>query len=303
VKIQFDSPPPVSGDGLPVKYLDSKRHVPRWRWWLLLAFVLALPLSFLLRAGWSTMAKRSPAFVMREQVVLRAPVTAWVQEIPDENTQVQQDMIVAQLTRQDVAIPPAAGVKNLESADSLAQERVRVWADQLRKLEALAGQGAATRQEVENARLQWLAAQEDAEATRRSLTLARHSPSQVSTLLSPLSATVIRRFAQEGEWVQAGEELLLLQTQKAPWIEAYLSPEQVRFAIPGQRVLLLFMNGYRADAVVENVLLETQRLPSERLTPLEAPSSAVVVSLRPLAPLPPDLQVHRLPLDIRFPLF
>ncbi|MDR1648454.1 MAG: HlyD family efflux transporter periplasmic adaptor subunit [Zoogloeaceae bacterium] len=302
MKIQFDVPP-LSAEksrGVPVKYPDGKRHVPRWRWWLLLAAILALPLFFLLRMGWGFLDKRSPATVMVEQIVLRAPVSAQIQDIVGENVLVQGGAILVKLVQHDVDTPPVE-TESLQSALSLAQERLRIMALELRRRESLERQGAATRQEVESARLQWIEAQKEMGVAQRDLaanTIRR--PDATMELLSPAPAIVIRNFARQGEWVQAGEELLVLQTPNAPWIQAFLSPEQMEFATPGQEATLLFMNGYRAAAVVEKILPEIQRLPSERVSPLEAQSSAIVVRLKPLAPLPPELSIHRLPLDVRF---
>ncbi|MDR1888280.1 MAG: HlyD family secretion protein [Zoogloeaceae bacterium] len=304
MKIQFDTPPisAEASNGVSVKYSAARHRAPRWRWYLLLSVVLALPLFLLLRVVWGVMLESTPALVMQEQLVLRAPIAAQVQMIVEENILVQDGDALARLEPYG-GNPPPAETQVLQSALSLAKERLQILRQQLRRQQTLQRQGAATLQEVEAIRLQWLQAQEQASVIQRDLLVntARQPDATAVELLSPAPANVTRRFMQQGEWVQAGDELLVLQTGKDTWIQAFLAPEQIKFATPGQKATLVFMNGYHAPAIVEKVLQETQRMPSERAESLRAqPPSALVVHLKSLQPLPTELNVHRLPLNVRF---
>ena len=74
MKIQFDIPPssPQESNGLSVKYAASKRQVPRWRWYLLLAMVLTPPAYLLGRFVVSYWWETTPGLVVTEQTVLRS---------------------------------------------------------------------------------------------------------------------------------------------------------------------------------------------------------------------------------------
>ena len=85
MKIQFDKPPGSAQEtnGLFVRYAASKRKVPRWRWYLLLAMVLTPPgyllTRFMVAYWWET----APAVVITEQVVVRAREAGRVTQIAD----------------------------------------------------------------------------------------------------------------------------------------------------------------------------------------------------------------------------
>ena len=85
MKIQFDKPPGSAQEtnGLSVRYAASKRKVPRWRWYLLLAMVLTPPgyllTRFMVAYWWET----APAVVITEQVVVRAREAGRVTQIAD----------------------------------------------------------------------------------------------------------------------------------------------------------------------------------------------------------------------------
>jgi multidrug resistance efflux pump len=289
-------------NGVSVEYDTAKRKQPRWRWYLLLAIVFALPVFFLSRMLFATLVQTSPATVMLEQVVLHAPVPGQVASIVTEGARVQGGDVMFTLAQHGIATLAEGEIDVQQNILSLTQERLQVLQQQFNRLQALQRQGAATQQEVETARLQWLSAQEQAGAAQRELLASNIRQPGVTTVevLSPLPATVSRRFVQANEWVQAGDELMVLQTQNSPWIQAFLSPENVKFGTPGQEATLVFMDGHRVPAVVERVLPEAQRPPSDRSESMYAQSAAIVVRLKPLRPLARELQVQRLPLDVQF---
>ena len=354
MKIRFDSPPASAeeNNGIPVKYDAAKRQVPKWRWYLVLGIVLLIPLYFLYHLLVTTMLRASPGMVVVDQVVMRAPITGQVAEIAKEGDAAAQGQRLVRVVQNQVPVAPAnasaspaAGAGTpadqayaaqrrelqgqqsaLQSSLQAAQGRTALMADRVRQMEALLRQGAATRQEVDSARMQQLQVQsevaqlqrdilaasqqqsalqlqsvKDAAASRQAVGLAQTSAAiPEAELMAPLPVEVARSFVKSGEWVVAGDELLVLKTRKEPWVQVYLTPQQIKFARKGQKATLVFMDGSKIPAEVDEVMSETQRIPAERVGPMEAQGAAVVAKLRPLQPLDDAHRVNRLPIDVRF---
>ena len=321
MKIQFDKPPiaaDVSNEVL-VSYPSGKRPLPRWRWYLLVAMILAVPLFFIIRFVMAIAVQSSPAIVIMEQIVMRAPLSGKVQFLTEEQVTAKRGQVVARLVSANngenaanasavttALANEAARREGLRNMLALNLQQLAIFQDRLRLLDVLHRQRAATRQEVEAVHLQCLQTEEKIAGIRGDLArdeakrLAPASATQVIEMTVPKEATVIKCFSSQGDWVAAGDYLLALQTSKEPLIQAFLSPADVNYAVLGQRAKLLFMNGQRLDAVVEQIMSEAQRLPEGRISALFTETPAIVVLLKPLTPLPPALQVHRLPLDVHF---
>lgn len=186
MKIQFDAPPSSAQEtnGLSVRYAASKRRVPRWRWYLLLSLVLALPAYFLTRFAASYWWETAPALIVTEQVVVRAQQAGRVQHIVPVGAQVVAGQPLMEL--EDPARNGAGSVQPapastlaavaaarkqtetlsirqsmLDESLRLAQRQLALQTERLRAMEQLRSQGAATRQEVDSMRLQQLAALSD----------------------------------------------------------------------------------------------------------------------------------------------
>jgi multidrug resistance efflux pump len=353
VKIQFNAPPASAevSNGIPVKYDNVKRTVPRWRWYLVLGIVLLIPLYFVYKTVSSTVLRASPGMVVVDQMVMRAPITGQVEQVAPEGQAAEQGARVLRVVQNQVPAPAAGAAqaagaaagsadhtyamqrqdlqgqqKALQSSLQAAQGRMSLMQDRVRQMDELFRQGAATRQEVDAARLQMLQAQaeigrtqreilaasqqqsalylqaaKDAAATRQAVGLAQAgNVTPVADLMAPVPSQVVRSFVKTGEWVVAGDELMVLQTRKAPWIQAYLTPQHLKYARKGQKATLVFLDGQKVPAEVDEVFSETQRIPPERVGPMESQSAAVVVKLHPLQALPAEHRVNRLPIDVRF---
>lgn len=346
MKIQFDAPPTSAevSNGIPVKYENIKRQVPRWRWYVVLGIVLLIPLYFVLQVLTTTVLQATPGMVVVEQMVVHAPITGRVEKVATEGSDAQEGHLIARVVQNQVPTAPkepfvagalvyAAQARDLkgqktvlQSSLQAAEQRLSLMHERVRQMEALLSQGAATRQEVDATRLQMLQAQTELGNTQRDIMAADQQQSAlylqaakdaasarqaaglaqmgnmtpVADLMAPVPALVARSFVKPGEWVVAGDELLVLQTRKEPWVQAYLMPQRMKYARKGQKATLVFMDGQKVDAEVDEVLSETQRVPAERVGPMEAQGAAVVVKLRPLQPLPVEHRVNRLPIDVRF---
>ncbi len=74
MKISFDMPPatPDSSNDLSVRYAASRRHVPRWRWYLIVLAVLALPVYYGIQFIHDLLVVSAPGFVQMQQVTITA---------------------------------------------------------------------------------------------------------------------------------------------------------------------------------------------------------------------------------------
>lgn len=346
MKIQFDKPPGSTqeSNGLSVRYAAAKRKVPRWRWYLLLAMVLTPPgyllTRFMVAYWWET----APAIVVTEQVVARARAAGRVTHIAKMGAVVRAGQPViavetatgATQTPSSTFTPTPAGDTSrtsigvfisrqatLDEALRLAQSQLALQQEHLRTMQALRTQGAATQQELDNARTQELQARANANRARaevnenRSLLarerIAEHAaapnrgipsvvalPSDDADIKAPFDVVVVRQFVHLGEWVERGVDVAVLQGPAPAMIHTYLPPDKARYAQVGRLATLRFMDGGRVRAEVVDVVAESERTPAERTSPLTPRMPSIVARLRPVEPLPSAYRIHQLPLDVRF---
>lgn len=343
LKIQFDKPPGSAQEtnGLSVRYAAAKRKVPRWRWYLLLAMVLTPPgyllTRFMVAYWWET----APAVVITEQVVVRAREAGRVTHIAGMGAEVRagQPVIAVETATGATQAPSSPSTPKptsdtsrtsieafvsrqatLDEALRLAQSQLALQQEHLRTMQALRAQGAATRQEVDNARTQELQARANAnraraEASENRALLARDritehaaapTPSSVALptddadIKAPFDVVVVRQFVHLGEWVERGADVAVLQGPAPAMIHTYLPPDKARYAQVGRQATLRFMDGGRVRAEVVDVVAEAERTPAERTSPLTPRMPSIVARLRPVEPLPPAYRIHQLPLDVRF---
>jgi len=346
LKIQFDKPPGSAQEtnGLSVRYAAAKRKVPRWRWYLLLAMVLTPPgyllTRFMVAYWWET----APAVVITEQVVVRAREAGRVTHISEMGAVVRagQPVIAVETATGATQVPSSTSTSTppsdasrtsreafvsrqatLDEALRLAQSQLALQQEHLRAMQALRAQGAATRQEVDNARTLELQARAHAnraraEASENRALLARdriteHAaaphggapsaavlPSDDADIKAPFDVVVVRQFVHVGEWVERGADVAVLQGPAPAMINTYLPPDKARYAQVGRQATLRFMDGGRVRAEVVDVVAEAERTPAERTSPLTPRMPSIVARLRPVEPLPPAYRIHQLPLDVRF---
>lgn len=331
MKIRFDAPPGAGQDpsGLAVRYAAAKRQVPRWRWYLLLALVLAPPAYLALRFAAAFLWAQVPATVVLEQSVVRVPVAGVVARVPAVGDRLSAGAAALQMQgpaqeaaaaapTQAMAGPAASGPalareRMLREAVALAAQQLRLRSDRLARMEALAAQSAATRPEVETARVLALQAEGElsrirgelaehleARAARRAPAPAAVLPAGPATALAPFEARVAQVYLRAGEWQPAGADAVLLQSTAPALVQAYVDPARSARVQPGRRAVLRFAEGHRMAAEVIEISSHVGRLPSERASPLSPRTPSLLVTLRPLQPLPERLRIHALPLDVRF---
>lgn len=215
MKIQFDVPPssPQESNGLSVRYAASKRQVPRWRWYLLLAMVLTPPAYLLGRFAVSYWWETMPGLVVTEQTVLRALTPGQVVSIANVGDKLRAGQAMMEVRKDaptDAApIAPATSATAAthtpaerheplaerlvaqEDVHRLALQQLALQQERLQAIQSLRAEGAATRSEVDSAQAQVYQAQAEAnraraaaQETRLVLAQARAPSPTVTTLPS-----------------------------------------------------------------------------------------------------------------------
>lgn len=341
MKIQFDIPPGSAREtnGLAVRYAAAKRQVPRWRWYLLLALVLLGPAYLLVRFGISYWWETTPAQVVVEQSTVRSQASGRIARVAEAGERLQPGQPVLELeapasdmsaqsgpapASAPAAPPPERTARQalFQEAEQLAQRRLAIQQERLQRFQSLRSQGAATQQELDNARFQELQAQADLSRAHADLReflaqeqahtsalpgqpaapaqAARPEATRSVAAQAPYEATVLRALVRPGDWVTAGTEIAVLQGHAEPLVYAFLPPEMARYAQVGREATLRFMDGARVRARVVGMAAEAQSPPADRVSPLTPRTPAIVVRLQALQALPPAYHIHQLPLDVRF---
>lgn len=176
MKVRFFKPEeadPERDQGIQVPYGAAKRHLARWRWYLILLVVASPILYFLFKIGYSSALVTAPAFVRQQQITIRAQSHGYVESVAVEPpARVEADEPLVQLenpdlkTRQKELRAELADLEKLKSqmaadgitSESLKQElqsqlttarqQSQYYEKRVRDLEALVQQGAATESEL-----------------------------------------------------------------------------------------------------------------------------------------------------------
>ncbi len=318
MKIRFTSPrsAPDVDNGIKVPYAPPKRQAFRLRWYLILLLVS----SPLLYMGWRALTGlwliEAPGYIERPTIQLNAPQAALVGKIAvRENQPVRQGEPLIELHRTELdqqrqtlrqhldqpstPPPPAA------DAGQLALLR-----ESLARYQRLFDAGAATRGELDAARLRLREAQAALRAQpsgadereRRNWQIELDGVERMRQsllLLAPADATVLTLETRPGLSVQAGQTLLTLQENTAPRVVALLPPSYARYARAGQPAKVVWSSGETAQArVLFNGTL-SERIP-EVLREFGGTRQGILVHLELLAPLPEQLKVNNLAVSVRF---
>lgn len=111
---------------------------------------------------------------------------------------------------------------------------------------------------------------------------------------------VIDIYVNEGEFVGAGAQLMLIGMLEAPMIVAYLEPKHTRAIERGSAATIRFPDGTRVAARVAGQPVLTQRLPADLVNTFGIRPMSVMLKLAPETVWPREDRIHGLPVDVRF---
>jgi hypothetical protein len=183
MRVRFDAPPGTATEsqGLAVRYAAAKRRVSSWRWYLLSAAVVALPLYFGVQVLLALVWVSAPGQVELQESFVKAGAAGHVTMLATQGQRVAAGEAIARVAPvaalADVAPAPGNGAPEPESLAAataaavarasaargtleLAQAQVREREHWRRTIAELVAQGAATAAEQQSAEARW----EDASA-------------------------------------------------------------------------------------------------------------------------------------------
>lgn len=325
MKIRFDTPPssPQVTNDLAVRYAAAKRNIPRLRWFLLVLLVFALPTYYGLRFASELLWVNAPGFIMMEQVGVKAGTTGRVLSFLPAGSVVQVGSPIITLAPPDKpivapALAPRNGVNSrqihsVRAALRLSEQELALRQHKVDVMGRLVSQGAATAADLASAQEQWLGSSAQLIRLRADLETqleprhpeqAEAAPAALSSpppaAPAPFAGQIIQQYAHHSEWVDRDTDIAVIRSQRKSWIRAYLNPAEMRYARLGMRAILVFEDGGRIPATVTRIGREAQKLPPDRVSPLEARNQSIVVDLQSLADLPDRYDIYYLPLNVRF---
>ena len=315
MKINFDTPPaaPDVSNDLAVRYAAARRNVPRWRWYLIVLAVLALPAYYGIRFVSDLLVVSAPGFVQMEQVTITAGAAGHVISILSRGTTVKNGEVLARIQSDSnnsrLSYPnrnktPAAVIQAMQTAHRLQQKVVALRQNKVKAIHKLLVQGAATAADLAEAQEQLLAAESSAVQSRAALErLVAQLPTVLPTMAvskAPFAGQVLRPLVYQGQWVAPDTGIVTLLSSRRPWIEAFLSPKDIRYARPGTPATIIFSDGWRIPAVVSSVSAEAGRLPPQYSEFFQARGNTLQVQLRLTKALRVQDMIRDMPLKVQF---
>tara|TARA_R110002073_G_scaffold280522_1_gene444685 strand:+ start:909 stop:1967 length:1059 start_codon:yes stop_codon:yes gene_type:complete len=208
---------------------------------------------------------------------------------------------------------------------NFAREQRDFYLNRLRQYELLFNQGAATQAESATARSQYasalgnLVSLEGTQlqgrglmpeirqiATRiNQLTLELDKTQDLRRqllLTAPANGLITELFAQPGEYLDQGQRLLEIIFPEQAYINAFIPPKYLDYAVVNQIVTVTFPNGETAEARITSVPGVTQKSTADDIGPLEAPRSAILAQIELIDTVRTRL-ISGMPVDIRFHYF
>ena len=341
MKINFKQPPTAfDTNGLAVQYAPSKRHMPSWRWRILVMLVLAPLLIFLARLLYGAVFVSMPGFVTIDHTVIKTPVAGrmvhslrtgeavragdTIAELRNEVMESQHDGLQASLAAARRGAQAASGYAgNAERAAALrrsAQPLLALRQQQHENVRYLVSKGAATQAELDEVYFQLLQARREvadaananvgfvpgADAESRTLAerLAESSAKiDALRLVAPQDGVVSQIFVKPGEWLAENAEVAAVRGDRPPTVEVFVEPSWAEEARVGQWATIHFLDGYSHRARVAEVKMTAQRLPPDRANPLVVRHHSIIALLEPSPALPERYRINILPVNVEFNQF
>jgi multidrug resistance efflux pump len=209
MKVRFVKPEasdPNRDRGVEVPYAPGKRHLARWRWYLILLVVSSPFLFFVGKFLYSSVLIQAPGFVAQEQITVRSSSQGYVDEVfvkpldevregqpvarlANEALSTHADQLRAELKQlQGVAISAesqghgAAALDSIDFAGELqtAREQKDRMSERMRQMQQLLSEGAATEAELNAARNQYDQASSKLDELYRTMALQTRPPPRSS---------------------------------------------------------------------------------------------------------------------------
>lgn len=209
MKVRFVKPEasnPERDRGITVPYAPGKRHLARWRWYLILLVVSSPFLFFVGKFLYSSVLIQAPGFVAQEQLTVRSSSQGHVDQVyvkpldevregqpvaqlSNEALSTHADQLRAELKQlQGVALTAESSGRGSAALDSVdfageldtARSQKQRMGERLQQMQQLLGEGAATEGEVNAARNQYDQASSRLDELYRTMALQTRPPPRSS---------------------------------------------------------------------------------------------------------------------------
>jgi multidrug resistance efflux pump len=150
------------------------------------------------------------------------------------------------------------------------------------------------RHDIDTAGTRAVATSESDELTRL---LARRDQLVVRALSA---GRVIDIVATEGEFIGAGDPVMIIGSNTEPQVLAYVSPDIAPKLTTGSRATIRFPDGSKAQGYVAEQPMLTRRMPADLVDQFGVRPMTVVLHLQADHPWPASQRIHGLPVTIRF---
>lgn len=316
--------------GVKVLYAKAKGRGHKIAWYLILALVLS-PILLLLTGvlgSWLTLTANGTVTLEQDEVrAVRSGRITLLSAAVGEQVAAGAALAVLDSAELDAAtVHNAAERQGAAAARRSATAQQQAAADELQLRERLAryeenrraaisdlvGQGAATVAELSAAEsavteaelglVQARAAADRAvpfsvaDVDRELLASQQRS----MTLTAPYSGRVLEVPARPGEFVTAGEPVVVLARTDNPHVVAFASPKFATGLKVGMQATIRFPDGKRTHAFIAEPPRLTQRMPADLVDQFGLRPMTVVLKLMPQERLNDNQQVQGLPVSVRF---
>ncbi|HAU1193238.1 TPA: HlyD family secretion protein [Legionella pneumophila] len=118
------------------------------------------------------------------------------------------------------------------------------------------------------------------------------------TIRSPKQATVTSIQTHVGEFVSAGQNLMMLVTNDNLRIMAFIEPKYVDSVFRGQEVEIKFPDNYMIRGRIINTPSYAEQIPITEISPLATRQNKLIAVIKPISTLPQKYQVFGIPVKI-----
>ena len=295
-------------DGVKIPYDKSRRGRHRLAWYLILGLVLSPILYLGAHALAGTFSHTANGTVILDELEIRASEAGSVRELrtnPGDPVAVGETLAVldsveldsalarsdAQLDRQTAAERGAHAARaTIEQELGLHERGVQYQRERRAAIERLFSRGAATLAELDEATARLAAAELSLLHARRELgaqapdaapaeraVLDRRS--RALTAIAPFDGRTLRVLVKPGQYVAAGEPLMIVAQLDQPRVVAYVSPKFATHLEVGTPATVYFPDGMRLRVLVAATPKLTERMPPDLVDQFGLRPMTVVLQL------------------------
>lgn len=322
---------PDTIDGVKIPYDKTRRGAHRLAWYLVLCVVLSPILYLGARAIAASLGRTANGSVDLGQLEVRAGEFGAVHALNvNPGDRISTGEVLAVLDSADLAAAIArnaaqladiqAATRGAQAQRSIADQELAVLEHGVQyqrerhaAIENLFNRGAATRAELDQATADLAAAELTRLRTRRELQGQVQAPGSAQaerqilelrrgalTIHAPFDGRALAVLVKPGQFVAAGETMMVIARLDQPRVIAYVSPKFATHLEVGTAAAVYFPDGTRLQAAVAAAPKLTARMPPDLVDQFGLRPMTVMLELLPQQRWPDAQRVQGMPVVVRF---